>query len=225
VCHIGTTMAGPFATFDRKWRPMCPNGHGDGCKCLPPSAVSQSLDEIDFDRGLWPAAKVGNMSRIQKLLADGKPATAQDRSGYTALHYAARNDHLDVCTTLLGARADVNAVTKSGRATALHRAAYMGHTSVVQLLLKCEANPALRDSDGHTALHKAATGGHATVANLLACAMDGQIGAVDRRGRTAHVLAVERHPKNAALLRVVAVPQPQVPPVAVAAAAAAEDAP
>jgi len=41
-----------------------------------------------------------------------------------------------------------------GGATALHRAAYMGHTSIVQLLINHRANVMLQDSDGKTALHK-----------------------------------------------------------------------
>ena len=42
----------------------------------------------------------------------------------------------------------------TGGATALHRAAFMGHTSIVQLLLDHQANVMLQDSDGKTALHK-----------------------------------------------------------------------
>jgi len=42
-----------------------------------------------------------------------------------------------------------------GGATALHRAAFMGHLRIVQLLLvDYSANVMLQDSDGKTALHK-----------------------------------------------------------------------
>ena len=42
-----------------------------------------------------------------------------------------------------------------GGATALHRAAFMGHQNIVQLLLvDYSANVMLQDSDGKTALHK-----------------------------------------------------------------------
>lgn len=46
-------------------------------------------------------------------------------------------------------------VWKLGGATALHRAALMGHLKIVQLLLMdYTANSMLQDSDGKTALHK-----------------------------------------------------------------------
>lgn len=46
-------------------------------------------------------------------------------------------------------------VWKLGGATALHRAAFMGHLNIVQLLLMdYAANTMLQDSDGKTALHK-----------------------------------------------------------------------
>lgn len=69
-------------------------------------------------------------------------------------HYAARNGHLSVCRTLLGKGADVNMRTRSGGATALHRASYRGQLQVVNLLLEAKADKLLKDNDGQTALHK-----------------------------------------------------------------------
>lgn len=56
---------------------------------------------------------------------------------------------------LLQLGANPDAATQSGGATALHRAAYMGHADVVRLLLDAKANARLQDADGQTALHKA----------------------------------------------------------------------
>ena len=47
----------------------------------------------------------------------------------------------------------MNAQTPGGVAP-LHRAAYCGHTEVVQLLLQHKANVMVTDSDGRTPLHK-----------------------------------------------------------------------
>ena len=48
-------------------------------------------------------------------------------------------------------------VSALGGATALHRAAFMGHLRIVQLLLvDFSANVMLQDGDGKTALHKVA---------------------------------------------------------------------
>jgi len=55
---------------------------------------------------------------------------------------------------LLERGADVNAQTRSGKISSLHRAAYSGHAAVVKLLIKYGADPRLCDSDGQTPLHK-----------------------------------------------------------------------
>lgn len=90
------------------------------------SSVFQTLDELDFERGIWTAAQYGELDRVVKILKSGTAIDARDNFGYTALHYAARNGHVDVCKLLLQMGADINAITKSGCVTALHRAASAG---------------------------------------------------------------------------------------------------
>ena len=55
-------------------------------------------------------------------------------SGLTGLHYAARNGALEAVLVLVEYGADVNARSNSG-ASPLHRAAYMGHEKIVEVLL------------------------------------------------------------------------------------------
>ena len=65
---------------------------GDGC-CdhgHEPAPVSQTLDEMDFERGIWGASIEGDAKRVEKLLAKGVSANSRDSSGYTPMHYAAR---------------------------------------------------------------------------------------------------------------------------------------
>ena len=50
--------------------------------------------------------------------------------------------------------ADVNAQKRSGKVLLVHRAAYSGHMSVVNLFIKYGADPRLCDSDGQIPLHK-----------------------------------------------------------------------
>lgn len=88
------------------------------------SGVSQTLDEMEFERGIWYPAQHGEPEEVEKLIHRG--VDIRDKSGYTALHYAARNGHVNVCTLLLEYGADINATTKCGCATALHRAASAG---------------------------------------------------------------------------------------------------
>lgn len=101
------------------------------------------------------------------LLKKGISANAEDSAGYTALHYAARNGHHEICKMLLENNASANAQTRCGRATPLHRAAMQGRISIVELLLKFGANPNLRDADGYTALHKALTSRSISVCKIL----------------------------------------------------------
>lgn len=69
-------------------------------------------------------------------------------------HYSSRNGHLDVCRLLLKNGANVNAKTRSGNSTSLHRASSTGKLSIVKLLVDFKADIGTTDSDGKTALHK-----------------------------------------------------------------------
>ncbi|XP_049950545.1 ankyrin repeat domain-containing protein 39-like isoform X1 [Schistocerca serialis cubense] len=130
-------------------------------------SVYQTLDELDFERGLWSPAQNGDMSRVKNLLERGVPVDSRDSAGYTALHYAARAGHAAICQQLIGAGALLDTKTRAGGATPLHRAAASGKLHIVQLLLEAGANSAVTDADGRTALHRAAEEGHSDVAELL----------------------------------------------------------
>lgn len=136
----------------------------DGCCCMPSVAV-QSLDELDFQKGLWPAAAEGDLDRIRHLL-DRHDVNVRDGYGYTALHYAARAGHLRVVEFLLENGAEV--LSTNGGATPAHRAALMGHWEVLEIIMdrdpKCIEQ---QDDDGDTVLHKAAKGGHLDLCGRL----------------------------------------------------------
>lgn len=131
------------------------------------SSSHQTLDEMDFERGIWSAALEGNIARVRQLLASGTNVDSIDMAGYTALHYAARSGSIDVCEVLLQSSANVNAVTRAGLATPLQRAALAGKEQVLELLLKYGADPKLQDMDGRTALHRAAEAGHVGIVKRL----------------------------------------------------------
>ncbi|KAL1490617.1 hypothetical protein ABEB36_013279 [Hypothenemus hampei] len=142
--------------------------HKDSCTCHNGSVASQSLEELDFERGIWSAAQYGELERVKHLVETGKCSIDQrDSAGYTALHYASRNGQLSVCKYLVLNGAELNATTKSGRATALHRAASAGHKEVIDYLLSINANVELQDSDGKTVLHRAAEQGRKDVCEIL----------------------------------------------------------
>ncbi|XP_050361665.1 ankyrin repeat domain-containing protein 39-like isoform X1 [Nymphalis io] len=142
------------------------------CKITSPNAsVHQTLSEMDWERGIWNAAFSGDADRVQLLIDKTNNiielVNSIDNSGYTALHYAARNGHDRICSILLQNGAQINASTRSGKATALHRAAAAGKENTVVLLIKSGARLDLQDADGKTPLHKAAENQNFNIMNIL----------------------------------------------------------
>uniref|UniRef100_A0A1B0AUK0 Uncharacterized protein n=1 Tax=Glossina palpalis gambiensis TaxID=67801 RepID=A0A1B0AUK0_9MUSC len=139
----------------------------DCCKCHKQvQPAQQTISDMDFDRGIWKAAIYNEVERVKQFIAKGKTMDRDD-CGYTALHYAARNGNEQICKMLIeDGKADVNARTKGG-VTSLHRAAMMGHVTIVKLLVDSKAAIDLQDDDGETALHRAAASGHLEICKLL----------------------------------------------------------
>ncbi|KAM9394450.1 ankyrin repeat domain-containing protein 39 [Pholidichthys leucotaenia] len=140
------------------------------CSCcshpVSSTSVYQTLDEMDFERGIWSAAMYGDVERVKFLVQKGTDPNLRDSTGYTALHYGSRGGHLAICKFLLENGACASPQTPGG-ATPLHRSAYCGHLNVVQLLLQHKADPMLCDDDGASPLHKAAEQSHEEVCRLL----------------------------------------------------------
>ncbi|XP_074526800.1 ankyrin repeat domain-containing protein 39 isoform X1 [Halichoeres trimaculatus] len=148
---------------------MASESHKCSC-CSHPvssSSVYQTLDEMDFERGIWSAAMDGDLERVKSLFQKGTDPNLRDKAGYTALHYASRSGHHPVCKFLLENGACASPQTPGG-ATPIHRSAYCGHLDVVRLLLHHRADPMICDDDGASPLHKqAAERGHEEVCQLL----------------------------------------------------------
>ncbi|KAK7484865.1 hypothetical protein BaRGS_00023908 [Batillaria attramentaria] len=172
------------------------HGHHDCGGHVLGSAVHQTLDEMEFERGLWSAALTGQTDDIENRIEKGDDVNATDKSGYTALHYAARSGHIQVCRLLLRHGANVNATTNTGHATPLQRAAYMGHQSVVQLLLQHKADPLAVDTDGMTALHKAVERGHEDTVKLLLTSSPALKDVQDVKGRIPADMTTNPHLKS-----------------------------
>jgi len=118
------------------------NGNCD-C-CVRPVPCQQTLDELDFERGLWGACSRGDLARVRELLdLRGRDPNERDHSDYTPLHYAARHGHVDMCTLLLNKRAAVDTQSGQAAATALHRACAAAHVQVTPM------SPALGRTNSH----------------------------------------------------------------------------
>lgn len=70
------------------------------------------------------------------------------QGGFTALHYAARDGHMDEARMLLDAGADVNAVTGGDQSSALLVATINGNYDLARMLLERGADPNLVSEDG-----------------------------------------------------------------------------
>src|SRR5205807_1922054 len=83
----------------------------------------------------------GKASIVQLLLKNNAKVNTKDESNWTVLHHACEDGHIDVVQLLLEHCSNtdfLDAITKAG-STALYLAAGNGKASIVQLLLKNNA--------------------------------------------------------------------------------------
>lgn len=107
---------------------------------------------------LHHAALRGNPSAMRVLLSKlPRPWIVDEKKddGYTALHLAALNNHVEVAELLVHAgRANLD-LQNVNLQTALHLAVERQHTQIVRLLVREGANLNVTDKDGDTPLHEA----------------------------------------------------------------------
>jgi ankyrin repeat protein len=149
---------------------------------------------------LIAAAERGDRGAVGRLLDLGTPVDTRAVDGTTALHWAARADHLDLVRMLLTAGADASAADRYG-VTPLYLAAENGNAAVIAALLDAGADVNAVAPIGETALMTAVRTGRLEAIELL---IDRGAG-VDARDRefeqTALMLAVrEGRPKVVELL-------------------------
>jgi ankyrin repeat protein len=158
----------------------------------------QLMNRIDIE--LIVAAGENNLPEVSRLLSVGADVNAKDnREGFTPLHWASANGHVQVVKKLREHGADIEAMTSSG-STPLHCACFKGHVAVVNTLLGPNdsdgatitildkrksrgANTEAKDNGGDTPLHEASWQGRIAVvkallsggANVLAANDSGQL--------------------------------------------------
>lgn len=155
----------------------------DLCKSIPDSREVESIlraagakagssivkkDVVDAaEGGFILAARLGRVDFVHKALQKNKNlAKSIDRSGKSALSWAAGNGFAKICTELLEAGADVNSVDRTN-SSCLSWAAFNGHLETVQLLYNHGANVNLCDAKRNTVLHYAARVGGKVLEFLL----------------------------------------------------------
>ena len=106
---------------------------------------------LSVDQELILAAKRGDGVGVWAALASDAMPDSTDRSGNTALIFAARNSHLDIAEMLLGYGATVD-WQDDEKVTPLILASSRNHPEIVTLLLNHGATLAIKDQWGRTAL-------------------------------------------------------------------------
>ena len=152
------------------------NDHGGGR-----SRIMLSADQLIFQGRLQDLMKTIDYSKL-----DGR-----SQSGFTMLHYAAKDNKPDIIEFLVNSGCDINPGDDEEQ-TPLHKAAISGGVESVQLLLEKGADVDKVDNNGHTPLHIAIiSGGDTKVVKALLTKADIQI--ATKGGQNALHLAVECH--------------------------------
>ncbi|KAL5796815.1 hypothetical protein ACOSQ2_001635 [Xanthoceras sorbifolium] len=148
--------------------------------------------DLDGRSMIFLAVKAGNINVMRVLIASGcKIDDSIDR----VLHEAAsmnRVDLIELLITTFKNCIDVNSVDSNGR-TPIHHAASRGHAQVIQFYESFGgARTDIFDRNGCSPLHLAAENGHLEAVKCLLDCSDYIKYAVNREGKTAFTLAVDK---------------------------------
>lgn len=129
--------------------------------------VVRLLQEENYmlEKALYYIAKI--------LKINIRPSLRADSEGFTPLMVAALNGHAEICSLLIREGASPDTVfpfKKNKETTLLMNASFRGNKKMVAMLLKNNADPNIRSSEGMTALMNAADSGSADVCSLLIAA-------------------------------------------------------
>jgi len=118
---------------------------GDVTGLIPSNYVDEHTETIE--NPLHEAAKRGNFDFLTECLTNKISVNGFDKSGSTALHWAAYSGHLECVIQLLNTpRVSIDVQNKLGD-TALHNAAWKGHADIIEELLRKGANKDLKNND------------------------------------------------------------------------------
>ena len=120
--------------------------------------------ELNF--GLIEAAKEGKLEKVKELLGRGAIVKTKNRFGNTALHYAARNNHIKILKVLIKA-GSLHDLPSLANKTPFLEALVSGNEEIANILLKLGVNVKIEDNDSMTAVTAAAYNGLHTICEKI----------------------------------------------------------
>uniref|UniRef100_A0A1A8GHM9 Ankyrin repeat domain 39 n=1 Tax=Nothobranchius korthausae TaxID=1143690 RepID=A0A1A8GHM9_9TELE len=102
--------------------------------CSHPVSAHQTLEEMDFERGIWSAAMDGDLDRLRSLVQKGIDPNLRDSAGYTAL--VGPRHSFELLTVVTWMWSDFFCNTEQIRCSLMTMAAERGHKEVCLLLLE-----------------------------------------------------------------------------------------
>ncbi len=123
------------------------------------------LAAADSGPSLIEAVKNRQLDAVRRLL-ENADIHASEKDGFTPLHFAVRNDDLNIVELLIAAGADVNAATRYN-ITPLSLACMNGNAAMIERLLKAGADANATSEEGQSALMTAALTGKVDAIKVL----------------------------------------------------------
>ena len=119
------------------------------------NTTTQSIKKIRPP--LVELAAEGKLNELKKRI-DLAQIDHKYQCGFTLLHYAAKENRVEVIEYLVSSGCDINAADDD-KQTPLHKSVMFGHTESVKLLIDKGANVNKVDNNGNTPLHVAIING------------------------------------------------------------------
>ena len=179
------------------------NGNTDILRCF-----IENKADVDARTGnchctlLIVASKYGHTNAVNVLLQYGANVALADKSGRTALHFAAgsSDNSCEILRCLIENGADIDK-GRNDNQTPLMIAAQKGHVSVATFLIEHGANVDLQDENGNTALHHTLYGSDVSC-EILSCltGSGADVNGVNKVKHTPLMIAAKRGHLNALTL-------------------------
>jgi len=129
-------------------------------------AAMSSWAAAALGSSLISAVKTDDARTVRALIARHADVNATEPDGFTALHWAALHDNLEIAEMLIGAGANVKASTRY-TITPLSIACANGNAALIARLLDAGADPNATSEEGQTALMTASRNGRVEAIKLL----------------------------------------------------------